>query len=124
MSHFTTIQIQIKDGDILYETLQELGYQVERNSNIRGYLWKRTRADFVIRQPNGFDLGFRKNGDNYELVSDFWGAQIDQKAFLEPILQTYAHKNLIAAARKQGYAIEAQETLEDGTIRLVVGRWV
>jgi hypothetical protein len=124
MSHFTTIQIQIKDGDILYETLQELGYQVERNSNIRGYLWKRTRADFVIRQPNGFDLGFRKNGDNYELVSDFWGAQIDQKAFLEPILQTYAHKNLIASARKQGYAIEAQETLEDGTIRLVVGRWV
>ena len=124
MSHFTTIQIQIKDGDILYETLQELGYKVERNSNIRGYLWKRTRADFVIRQQNGFDLGFRKNGDAYELVSDFWGAQIDQKAFLEPILQTYAHKNLIASARKQGYAIEAQETLEDGTIRLVVGRWV
>ena len=124
MSHFTTIQVQIKDGDILYETLQELGYQVERNSNIRGYLWKRTRADFVIRQQNGFDLGFRKNGDTYELVSDFWGAQIDQKAFLEPILQTYAHKNLIASARKQGYAIEAQETLEDGTIRLVVGRWV
>ncbi len=124
MSHFTTIQVQIKDGELLFETLKDLGYGVERDSNVRGYLWKRTRADFVIRQPNGFDLGFRKSGDTYELVSDFWGAKIDQKAFLDPIMQTYAHKSLIANARKQGYAIEAQETLEDGTIRVVVGRWM
>lgn len=125
MSHFTTIQVQIKDGELLYQTLQDLGYAVERDSNVRGYLWKRTRADFVIRQKNGYDLGFRQSQDgHYELISDFWGSQIDQKAFLDPILKIYAHKNLKATVQKQGYTIEAEETLADGTLRVVVGRWV
>lgn len=124
MSHFTTLQVQIKDAELLAETLQELGYRVEQNASLRGYLWNRTRADFVIRQKNGYDLGFRRNGDHYELVADLWGAKIDQQAFLEPILQRYAHKSLLRSARQQGYAIEAEEQLEDGTIRVVVGRWV
>ena len=124
MSHFTTIQVQIKDGALLLETLQDLGYAVESNAKVRGYLWNRTAADYVIRQQNGFDIGFRRNGETYELISDLWGAGIDQQAFLNRILQTYAHKSLLATARRQGYTIEAQEQLEDGSIRVVVGRWV
>ncbi len=124
MSHFTTIQVQIQDGDLLAETLQELGYSVERNATVRGYLWNRTPADLVIRQNNGFDIGFRRQGDHYELVADLWGAKIDQQAFLQPILQRYAYKQLLRTARQQGYAIEAEEQLEDGTIRVVVGRWI
>lgn len=58
------------------------------------------------------------------LVADLWGAGIDPKTFLEPILQRYAHKSLLRSAREQGYTIEAEEVLEDGTIRVVVGRWV
>ncbi|MDX2272445.1 MAG: DUF1257 domain-containing protein [Cyanobacteriota bacterium] len=123
MSHFTTIQVQIKDGELLKQVLQELGYAVETNTTLRGYLWNRTRADYVIRQKNGFDLGFRRAGDHFELVSDFWGAKIDTQAFLQPILQSYAHKNLKAVTQQQGYRIEAEEQLADGTIRLVVGRW-
>jgi hypothetical protein len=124
MSHFSTIQVEIKDGALLQEVLEELGYRVERNASIRGYLWNRARADYVIRQKNGFDIGFRRNGDSYELVSDLWGAQIDQQAFLDPILQRYAHRHLMAAVHQQGYTIESEERLEDGTIRVVVGRWV
>ncbi len=124
MSHFTTLQVQIKDADLLEETLKELGYTVQRDASLRGYLWNRTRADLVIRQKNGFDIGFRRNEDHYELVADLWGANIDQETFLKPILQRYAHKSLLRSARQQGYAIEAEEHLEDGTIRVVVGRWV
>ncbi|NJK62389.1 MAG: DUF1257 domain-containing protein [Synechococcaceae cyanobacterium SM2_3_1] len=124
MSHFTTIQVEIRDGELLLEVLEELGYTVEQNASVRGYLWNRTKADYVIRQQNGFDLGFRRQGDRYELVSDFWGAKIDQQAFLDQVMQKYAHKNLKTSAQKQGFAIEAEEQLEDGTIRVVVGRWV
>jgi hypothetical protein len=124
MSHFTTLQVQIKDAELLEETLKELGYSVERNANLRGYLWNRTRADLVIRQKNGFDIGFRRKGDHYELVADLWGAGIDPQTFLAPILQRYAYKSLLRSAQQQGYAIEAEERLEDGTIRVVVGRWV
>lgn len=124
MSHFSTIQVQIKNGELLHEVLQELGHQVECNTVVRGYREDTTPADYVIRQPNGYDLGFRREGENYELVADFWGARIDQKQFVNSISQKYAHKALMAAVQEEGFAIEEEETLADGTVRVVVGQWV
>jgi hypothetical protein len=124
MSHFTTIKVQIKNGETLHQTLQELGYQVEYNKKVRGYRGDTTSAEFVIRQDNGYDLGFRRNGENYELVADFWGTRIDEKAFVNSIMQKYAHKTLMASVQEQGFNVEQEEVLEDGTVRVVVGRWV
>ncbi|HIK10891.1 MAG TPA: DUF1257 domain-containing protein [Oscillatoriaceae cyanobacterium M33_DOE_052] len=124
MSHFTTIKIQMKDGQLLKEVLEELGYQVEYNARVRGYQNNTTAAEYVIRQANGYDLGFRRNGENYELVADFWGAKIKKEEFINQIAQSYARKNLLATARLQGFDIEEEETLTDGTVRVVVGRWV
>jgi hypothetical protein len=124
MSHFTTIKVQIKNGEILQQTLQELGYTVEYNKKVRGYQGNKTNAEYVIQQDNGYDLGFRRNGENYELVADFWGAKIDQQAFVNSIMQKYAHKILMTSVQEQGFNVEEEETLEDGTVRVVVGRWV
>jgi hypothetical protein len=124
MSHFTTIKIQIKNGEILHECLQELGYKVECNKKVRGYQGNKTDAEYVIRQSNGYDLGFRHNGETYEIVADFWGARINQQQFVNAINQKYAHKTLMAAVQEQGFNVEEQETLADGTVRVVVGRWV
>ncbi|MBF2080041.1 MAG: DUF1257 domain-containing protein [Synechococcales cyanobacterium T60_A2020_003] len=124
MSHFTTIQVQIKDGDVLAQALNELGYDVEPNAPVRGYQGSTTVAEYVIRQANGYDLGFRKNGEFYELVADFWGTKINQQEFLNAISQRYAHAMLLKTAARDGFTIEDQETLADGSIRVVVGRWV
>lgn len=124
MSHFTTIKIQIKNGEILHECLQELGYKVECNKKVRGYQGNKTDAEYVIRQSNGYDLGFRDNGETYEIVADFWGARINQQQFVNAINQKYAHKMLMAAVQEQGFNVEEEETLTDGTVRVVVGRWV
>jgi hypothetical protein len=124
MSHFTTIKVQIKDGQILAESLGELGYEVLQNVEVRGYQGNKTTAEYVIRQSNGYDLGFRRSGDNYELVADFWGANIDEKAFVNAVNQKYAHKMLMQSVVDQGFNVEEEETLEDGTVRVVVGRWV
>ena len=124
MSHFTTIKVQIKNGEILHQTLKELGYNVESNKKVRGYQGNKTDAEYVIRQANGYDLGFRRNGENYDLVADFWGARIDEKAFVNTIMQKYAHKTLMASVNEQGFNIEEEEVLKDGTVRVVVGRWV
>ena len=124
MSHFTTIKVQIKNGEILQQTLQELGYTVEYNKKVRGYQGNKTNAEYVIQQDNGYDLGFRRNGENYELVADFWGAKIDQQAFVNSIMQKYAHKMLMTSVQEQGFDVEEEETLENGTVRVVVGRWV
>ncbi len=124
MSHFTTIAVQIKDGEILQQVLQELGYQVEQNTMVRGYMGNKTKAEYVIRQSNQYDLGFRRIEEEFELIADFWGAKIDQAKFLNPILQGYAHKALMAAVQSQSFNVEQEELLEDGSLRVVVGQWV
>ncbi|MEQ8975917.1 MAG: DUF1257 domain-containing protein [Coleofasciculus sp. C1-SOL-03] len=123
MSHFTTINVQIKNGEILHQTLQELGYHVECNTSVRGYHGNTTEAEYVIRQSNGYDLGFRQNGEAYELVADFWGARINQTEFVNSVNQKYAHKMLMHSVQEQGFNVEAEDVLEDGTVRVVVGRW-
>lgn len=124
MSHFTTIKVQIKNSEILHQVLQELGYQVECNTKVRGYRGDTTQAEYVIRQKNGYDLGFRRSGENYEIIADFWGTKINQREFVNSVTQKYAHKTLMATLQEQGFNVEDEEVLEDGTVRVVVGRWV
>lgn len=124
MSHFSTITVQIKDGSLLHETLRELGYTVACNTFVRGYGGDRVNADYVVRQANRYDLGFRQAGETYEFIADLWGADIDTQPFLNRITQHYAHKMLMATAQEQGFSIEADDVLPDGTVRVVVGKWV
>lgn len=123
MSHFTTINVQFKNGETLHQTLQALGYEVECNTSVRGYQGNQTEAEYVIRRANGYDLGFRRKGENYELVADFWGAKIDRQQFIHEIGQKYAHATLMASVREQGFDVEEEAVLEDGTLKVVVGRW-
>ncbi len=124
MSHFTTIKVEIKNGEILHQTLKELGFEVKCETLVRGYKGNAIAADYVIQQEHGYDLGFRRQGQTYELIADFWGAMIDPQDFIRLITQKYAHNSLLATVKSQGFGIEQQETLEDGTVRVVVGRWI
>lgn len=125
MSHFTTIKVQIKNSEVLANILTNLGHKFEYNTQVRGYQGDKIQAEYVIRQNNGYDLGFRKDGDdNYEIIADFWGAGINQTQFVNQIQQKYAHQMLLHTATTQGYSIEAEEVMEDGTVRVVVGRWI
>lgn len=125
MSHFTTIKVQIKNAEVLANVLTELGHKVEANTQVRGYQGDRINAEYVIRRQNGYDIGFRKDGDdNYELIADFWGTGINQVQFVNEIQQKYAHKMLLTTVETQGYTIEAEEVMQDGTVRVVVGRWI
>jgi Protein of unknown function (DUF1257) len=124
MSHFSTLRVQIKNGAVLHASLMELGYKVQQNVPVRGYQGSQTRAEYVIPQTNGYDLGFRRSGEEYELVADFWGAGVDAKTLIDRVTQKYAHKTLMQTVQQQGFNVEAEEVLQDGTVRVVVGRWV
>lgn len=124
MSHFTTIKVAIKNGDMLQKVLHNCGYQVEYNTLVRGYQGQSTLAEYVIRQNNGYDLGFRLQGENYELIADFWGAKINQQQFINQISQMYAHQTLLQSIEEQGFNVEEEQVLEDGTVKVVVGKWI
>jgi hypothetical protein len=123
MSHFTTIAVEIKNGDLLKQALEELGYPVKQNTLVRGYLGDATNAEYVIPMPNAYDIGFREIGDRYELIADMWGVALNVAEFLGAVAQQYAAKTVLESATQQGFAIEQQEVLEDGTVRIVIGRW-
>jgi len=124
MSHFTTIKVEIKNGEILQQSLQELGFVVKCRTLVRGYKGNKIAADYVIEQDHGYDLGFRKQGQTYELIADFWGAMIDPQDFVRLVTQKYAQNSLLATVKSQGFTVEQQQILEDGTVKVVVGKWI
>jgi Protein of unknown function (DUF1257) len=125
MSHFSSIKVQIKNGEILEESLKELGYSVQKNIEVRGYRGDTTPAEYVIQQSNGYDIGFRKDGDErYEIIADFSMASVNRQTFANKINQKYAHKMLLHTVAEQGYDVESEAVMEDGSVRVVVGRWV
>ena len=122
MSHLTKIKVQIKNGEILHQVLQEMDYKLEYNAMVADPFGNTKQAEYVIRRKYGYDWGFRRDGENYEILMR--GGGLMPQTVINEITQKYAHKALMAAAREQGFNIEEEETLADGTVRVVVGRWV
>jgi hypothetical protein len=131
MSHLTTIKTSIKSHVILERVLHKLlqsqldiltGATLETNSVIKDYYGNSTIADFVIRRPNhNYDMGFKINSEGeYEFISDndAWG----KTKFMEALLPMYARENTIYQLLAQGFEIESQ-TENDGTIKIVAGKW-
>lgn len=125
MSHFTTVKTQIKDLEILKETLKSMGYmELMENDVVRGYLGNRVKADLVVKMPNGYDIGFQKNEGVFHVVADFWGAAVKQEDFLRELTQKYAYELVKKEALLQGFRIAEEVRLEDGTIKIVAQKWV
>jgi hypothetical protein len=135
MSHFTNIQTQIKDTDSLVKALADLGFKtVERYEiaqNLYGYegdARSQTAEVIVRRQFIGEisnDIGFKRQPDGtFEaVISEFDRLKYSQ-SWLNRLTQRYAYHALVTHAPSQGFAIESEETLEDGTLRVVLGRWI
>ncbi len=124
MSHFSKIKTELSDAECLKKALKDLGYQIKENSIVRGFGSLSTRADVVVTMPNGYDIGFRKRGDFFELVADLWGLSIDKDDFLNEVTQRYAMHVVIDKAMAEGFQIVNEEELEDGSIRIVCEREV
>ncbi len=125
MSHFSTIQVAVTDQTILKTVLQEAGYDFVEHGLVRGYQGNTTTAALVIQLSHGYDIGLRlrQDGTGYEVVADWWGVGITAEEFSQDLNQRYAHKALLHQAAQQGFTIETEEILADGTVRVVLGRW-
>lgn len=127
MSHFTTIKTQIVDKEYLKLALTDLGYvYTEGNVQINGYQGNRTGVELKIPTSNkGYDIGFRKSGNVYEVVADWWGIRdVTQEQFLQPITQRYAYHAAKSKLEEQGFSLVTEEVQEEGKIHLVLRRMV
>jgi len=122
MSHFTRIRTQLRDLQVLRRSLTDLGYSLTEG-NVVGYGGQHTQTDLVVKQDNGPEIGFRKEGQQIVLVADFWGSTINRDEFLGKVCQRYAYLTVLEQTSSQGWQSVAEEVQPDGSIRLVMQRW-
>lgn len=126
MSHFSRLKTQIVEQEYLVMALKDLGYQVEEGPlELRGFGGQSTKVDLRVALRLSGDIGFRKAGEHYEIVADWWGVRgIKQKDFADAVAQRYAYYATRAKLEQQGFSLVEEETGEKGQIRMVLRRMV
>jgi len=126
MSHFSQIKTQIRNLVSLEAALKDLGIPYQMGSaTVQGYRGQTHEAQVAIAQENGYDIGFRWNGSEYELVADlqYWQQPLTVDGFLRQVTQRYAYHTVVTETTKQGFQVAEQQKQADGSIRLVLQRW-
>lgn len=126
MSHFTKIKTKLYNLKTLQKSLSDLNIDWTVSDNkVRGYKNTSQEAELVIKQKNRYDIGFKWNGTEYELVTDlmFWEQSYSVDKFLNRVNQRYAYNSIIHVSEKEGFEFTQVETSENGTIHLLLRRY-
>jgi hypothetical protein len=128
MSHFSRIKTQMVEQTYLLQALKDSGYtcEVGEHLKIRGFGGSQTHVE--IKVPTKFlsyDIGFRKSGNVYECVADWWGIHgINQQKFMQQITQRYAYHAVRSKLEEQGFSLASEEVQEGNRIHLQLRRIV
>ena len=123
MSHFVTIQTQIRDLEALRDACTELSLELLNDTQARGFNGSLVSADHVIRLKGPYDIAIKVTpNQSFELSTDWWNGHV--AAEVGPnygrLLQLYAvHKTTREARRKRLSVRRRQE--QDGSIKLILG---
>jgi hypothetical protein len=76
-----------------------------------------------------YDVGVLDAGDGtFDLVSDWWGVEttkgVTEAEFKESLYRRYQYHNVKMACEAKGYEVSEEVNEEDGSVRLVVNKWV
>lgn len=133
MSHFTKCDLKMTNLEAIKRALEEMELKHEvaeqgQSAVVRGY--RGQTLDAAIKIDMGkYDIGVVKAADGtYELVADWWGVEttkgVTEEEFAQRLNQRYQYHNVKIACEDKGYSVEEETNEEDGTINLVVRKWV
>lgn len=123
MSHISRIKTRIVEKEFLLRALADLGYPVEEGDvTLNGFNVAGTKVDIKIPLRFSYPIGFRRNGDTYEVVADWWGVRgVKATDFVNQVTQRYAYYVARAKLEEQGFDL-IEEVKEKGQIRLLLRR--
>nr|YP_009550194.1 Ycf35 [Tisochrysis lutea]YP_009873585.1 hypothetical chloroplast RF35 [Isochrysis galbana]AUM82501.1 Ycf35 [Tisochrysis lutea]QKW88468.1 hypothetical chloroplast RF35 [Isochrysis galbana] len=127
MSHFTKIQTKLYNLDILKKTLSSLNLDwAESGQSVRGYKDQVQSAELVIKQANNYDIGFKWNGSEYELVADlmFWDQPYSVDKFLNQVNQRYAYQTIVEVHEEGNFTFTQATNEKTDAIHLQLTRYV
>ena len=126
MSHFSKIKTKLYDRNILKKSLSDLKLEwTEQNQQIVGYQKQTHDAEIIVKQSNNYDIGFKWNGVEYELVTDlmFWAQPYSVDKFLNQINQRYAYNSIVQVSERENFNFTQSENSQDGSIRVLFTRY-
>ena len=132
MSHFTKCDLKMKSGESIQRALDDLELPCRvaepgQSVTVRG--WRGQTAEAAMAVDMGtYDIGVVKSDDGtYDLVADWWGVEttkgVTEDEFKEKLGQRYSYHQVMRACEDEGYELQ-EESEEDGSVRLVVRKWV
>ena len=124
MSHFTTIQTQIRDIDALLCACVDLGLKLQPDFHCRGYAGVTRRAPYVIQLKGPYDIAVdpspEKDG-SYGLTTDWWDGHVAKEVGIGygRLLQAYGVHKTIREAHSRGLR-STRKVEADGSILLTL----
>jgi hypothetical protein len=122
MSHFTTIQTQIKDIESLRAASAELDLALLQNADARGFVGTTRHGDYVVRLKGPFDIAVNQQPDGtFGLTTDWWNGHVEQEVGKEygRLLQLYGVHKASKEARRKGLSVLRQPQ-RNGSIKLIL----
>jgi hypothetical protein len=122
MSHFTTIQTQIKDIEALRSAVSEMGLKLIPNTTARGFINQIVKGEFVIRLKGPYDIAVNRQPDTtYGLTTDWWDGHVEREvgSNFGRLLQLYGVHKASMEARKKGYSV-LRKPQPNGSIKLIL----
>jgi hypothetical protein len=124
MSHFTTIQTQIRDLEALSDACVEMDLKLVPNANCRGYAGVVRKAPHVIELKGPYDIAVEpapEKESSYGLTTDWWDGHVAKEvgAGYGRLLQTYGVHKTIREARSRGLR-STRRVEADGSVLLTL----
>lgn len=126
MSHFTTIQTQIRDLEALSDACSELGLALVINGHCRGYAGITRQAPHVIRLRGPYDIAVDRataNDGSYRLTTDWWDGHVAKEVGegFGRLLQAYGVTKTIREARTRGLRVVRKQEQDGSVLFLLEG---
>ena len=133
MSHFTKCELKLTNLAAIKAALKDLQIEFEEAEEnqqvvVRGYRGDTIKGKLKINMGQ-YDVGLIEQQDGtFTFTADWWGVEttkgVSQAEFEQSVNQKYQYHNVKQACEEKGYAVEEEVNEEDGSIRLVVRKWV
>jgi hypothetical protein len=133
MSHFTKCELKMTNLEAIRRALEdmELEFQAAEAGQavtVRG--WRGQELDAAMSIDMGkYDIGVVANAEGtYDLTADWWGVEttkgVSEEEFKNQLSRRYQYHNVLQACEAKGYTVEEEVNEEDGSVQLVVRKWV
>lgn len=131
MSHFSTIKTIWKEKDLLTKSLKDLGYNIsvaEPGEKLKFVAFEgqlTDKAEIVLHQKNGDDIGFKYDGEKFQMVLDmyYWCQPISMENFTKKLSQKYAVNTILSKAEREHFAVQNLGEDRSGKVKLKLTRW-